>query len=458
MAGPCVLADRPVLPAASAPGVSAPGAALGRRWLALLCLALVGYALAGKGWAYVGVPPLFIGELVLACGLLWLALCGSLGGLVSLPAGACLLVLLGWGVVRLGADVPLHGAEALRDAVIWAYGLFALVVFAALRARPAALADLVRWYRYFAAIFLVGAPLVWIVLRIYPRPEVPHWPWASTPVLQPKGGDVLVHTAGILAFWASGLAGRVGRGWPFLLVFLGVLVGANDRAGLLSLMTVFGLCFVCRPRDRVLGQVLAIGACGLAVLAVTGVRVGTVREDREVSVAQFAANLFSLVGAARAGDLDDTKQWRLEWWSDIYKYTIDGKYCWTGKGFGVNLADDDGYQVEEDGSLRCPHNGHLTMLARGGVPGLAVWALAQGAWLCSMGAAYLRSRLAGAERWASLFLFLLAYGLAFLINATFDVFLEGPMGGIWYWTVFGVGLAAQWLYRHQPDVLAWEAP
>jgi hypothetical protein len=37
---------------------------------------------------------------------------------------------------------------------------------------------------------------------------------------------------------------------------------------------------------------------------------------------------------------------------------------------------------------------------------------------------------------------ILAYWLAMLVNASFDVYLEGPQGGIWFWSVFGLGLAA----------------
>jgi hypothetical protein len=50
-------------------------------------------------------------------------------------------------------------------------------------------------------------------------------------------------------------------------------------------------------------------------------------------------------------------------------------------------------------------------------------------------------------------LFLLAYWLAFMANASFDVFIEGPMGGIWFWTIFGTGLAALWIQKHFPEAL-----
>ncbi len=45
-------------------------------WLYLLMLNLFGYAVFGKGWAYLGYPPVFIGELLLLCGLMVVFLSG----------------------------------------------------------------------------------------------------------------------------------------------------------------------------------------------------------------------------------------------------------------------------------------------------------------------------------------------------------------------------------------------
>jgi len=53
----------------------------------------------------------------------------------------------------------------------------------------------------------------------------------------------------------------------------------------------------------------------------------------------------------------------------------------------------------------------------------------------------IKSRRAGDARTAAVFIFLLAYWAALLVNASWDVFLEGPMGGTWYWVIMGVGLA-----------------
>lgn len=458
------MADKAVLeygagsePAASrqpSPSVS-PERAVGEGdgWLTLLCLTLLGYALFGKGWAYVGVPPFFIGELVLVCGVVWGFRFGRWSGIGDLPAFWFLMLLVAWGLLRIVPDFPRYGVESLRDAVIWGYCAFALLVFGALRARPALLTALLHRYRQFSQIFLGSIALIWILVRIYPRPAIPNWPWADVPMLHPKGGDVLVHSAGTLAFWVAGFGGPVGTLRVLMLAFTVVLVGTYDRSGLLSFLAVFTVCFFLRANDRSLWRLVGMGICGLLLLAVTNFRVPMPGREREISSTQFVSNLASLVGVSHTGDLDDTKQWRLEWWRDVLRYTLEGKYFWTGKGFGVNLADDDGYQVEEDGSLRNPHSGHLTMLARGGVPGLMLWLLVQLSWAGSMFRGYVRSRSAGHGRWAGLFLFLLAYWLAFMVNASFDVFLEGPMGGIWFWTLFGVGLAALCLYRSNPEVL-----
>jgi O-antigen ligase len=197
-----------------------------------------------------------------------------------------------------------------------------------------------------------------------------------------------------------------------------------------------------------------LGLAGLLLLGVSGLEVRLPEKNRTLSFAQLIENVGSVAGGSEVGDLEGTKQWRLNWWNDIIDYTVHGPYFWTGKGFGVNLADDDGYQgTDWDGQLRSPHNGHLTMLARAGVPGFILWVVVQVAWATGIVRAGLRARLGGQVRWAGLFVFLFAYWAAMMTRAGFDVYLEGPMGGIWFWTIFGIGLAALWIYRHQPHLL-----
>ena len=62
----------------------------------------------------------------------------------------------------------------------------------------------------------------------------------------------------------------------------------------------------------------------------------------------------------------------------IINDTFHGPNFWTGRGFGLNLADEDGFagnDLRGTAPLRSPHNAHMTLLARAGVPGFFLWLL-----------------------------------------------------------------------------------
>jgi hypothetical protein len=166
-------------------------------------------------------------------------------------------------------------------------------------------------------------------------------------------------------------------------------------------------------------------------------------------VNQFSRNLQSIFGVVDS-DLEGTKQWRLNWWGKIWDYTVDGPYFWMGKGYGVNLADSDGFPAgTRDEPLRSPHSSHMSVLARSGVPGFVLWILLQIAWAASLTKSYFRARVLELAEWIGVFGWLLAYWVAFMVAASFDVFLEGPMAGIPYWIIFGLGWGAHILFQSQ---------
>jgi hypothetical protein len=43
------------------------------------------------------------------------------------------------------------------------------------------------------------------------------------------------------------------------------------------------------------------------------------------------------------------------------------------------------------------------------------------------------------------------YWIAAMVNMSFDPYLEGPHGGIWFWTLFGLGLGAMRAWRASPE-------
>jgi hypothetical protein len=427
---------------------------IGDRFLAMLAFILIGYAVGGRGFAYIGFPPVFIGEVTLLLGVL--AFMGSRRWTwIFCDAHAWpLLALCGWGLSGTVPYVSVYAIDSLRDAMVWGYSAFGLILAVLIVDRPQRLSHFMGRYRTFVPWFLCLVPLVFSVYRFLSgggstRPE---WPWVSVAIIQMKEGDVLVHLAGVMAFWVSGLGGPTPWKWVALLAINAAAMGVVDRAGMVAFGAVFFLCVLLKPMHTV-GQRIIITVLFLSVvLWASNIKVPVPSgKGREISFDQIVTNLGSILFDTGSDGLDSTKEWRMDWWRLIGDYTFHGEYFWTGKGYGINLADDDGFQVLQDNSLRNPHNVHMTILARGGVPGLALWALAQASWGVWIAASLLRARRRGQQQWAGLFFFLFTYWFALLINGSFDVYLEGPMGGIWFWTVYGAGLAALSVYRTNPD-------
>ncbi|MCA9156784.1 MAG: O-antigen ligase family protein [Planctomycetales bacterium] len=419
-------------------------------WLDALCVLLLGYALFGKGFAYLGASPLFVGELVLLTGT-YVFLRVGWKYVIIRPTVWPLLGLAAWGTLTTLPHVSTYGIDSIRDAMIWGYAIFAFLIMGVLLSEPGRLQLLIERYSKFTKIFVLAIPCTYVVSQLE---LVPNWPWANVAMIDVKVGDVLVHLSGAFAFWASGMGRRMGKGWIALLMVSVAVMGAASRGGLLAFILAYGICLMYRPFSRLLWVLIVTGVCGLLLLAVIDIRLAVPGKDREFSTEQLIESLASVFESSSDEGLDSTKQWRINWWTDIVNYTWNGPYFWQGKGFGINLADADGYQgTEWEGLLRSPHNGHLTMLARAGIPGFLLWILPQLLWLALIVRDSLRSFARGELKWNSLFVFLLAYWAAFITRATFDVYLEGPVGGIWFWTIYGVGLSATVIYRYCPQTL-----
>jgi hypothetical protein len=163
-------------------------------------------------------------------------------------------------------------------------------------------------------------------------------------------------------------------------------------------------------------------------------------------------NFTSIFENSGIDGLDGTKRWRMAWWDKIIDYTVHGPYFWVGKGFGVNLADVDGFQLIFDPDipkLRAPHSIFMTVLARSGVPGLSLWGLVCLVWLYCMFRCFFESRARGHRPWERLFLLLPTYWIAILICGSFDPALESPQAGIWFWSLYGIGIGAAQIYRYE---------
>lgn len=415
----------------------------GDRYLAFFGYVLLGYALLGRGFAYIGVFPLFIGEISGLLGLAVLLTSQGSGQLFQLNIMRLLALFMAWGAACTLPHITTYGVNALRDAVLWGYGLFAFIVAGLLIYRAERLPWLLRRYQKFAVIF---PAFIWLTLILksyaYLLPTI-----HDVPLVYPKTGDALAHAGAVGAFMITGMA----RANPVLVGLLTFTLFLGNRAGMLAAATALLIAASLTTFKARTGRFVFLAALALVFLALT---MPTVQLGGKVFSAELAwtkaQSIFTETDASR---YNNTKRWRLEWWGTIVGYTFEGPYFWMGKGFGINLSVDDGFKSGAGEDLRSPHNGHMTVLARSGVPGFLLWVLLQGTWLVSMWRHYRQSRVTGELAWAGIFAFLIAYWAAIMVNASFDVVLESPMGGIWAWTVFGVGVAAMHIHKTRPEVI-----
>jgi hypothetical protein len=422
-------------------------------YLGVLAVMILGYAVAGRGFAYLGAPPIFVGEVVLVLGLAVAAWEGAVARALGTPALGALVALMLWVVIRTIPYLSIYRVDAARDAMLAGYGLFAIVVASLLLARPARMAGVVRAAGKGAAVVVAVGWVVYLVVRQAPE-LLPAWPWADgVRVVEIKPGDLLVHLAAATALIVAGFR----RSHPALLALLvvGVAVGMiGNRGGMVGYAAAMVVLAVMKPpgaRFGRLGVAVVVVVCVALLAGPSALR--TNEGSRVLGLEQITENVRSIAGASRSQALSSTTEWRLQWWSRIVDYTVGGPFAAGGKGFGINLASDDGFRVDTQESLRSPHNVTMTYLARGGIPALALWLLVQACWFGAVTRAWLAAKRERQSRWMGLLAVCSCLCVAALVNASFDVHLEGPMGAIPYWTAFGVGLAAARLRRTHPNAL-----
>jgi hypothetical protein len=408
----------------------------GKWFLDALSVILLGYAVSGNWFAYFGFPPLYIGEMVLLLGLLTvLRYPGMLAEMVRAPLFPLLAAFVLWNSFCLIPYISEYGWDAMRDAAMWGYSIYALVVYGLLVRTQEATGRFIARYREFCVafgvLFTVGVILVFF----------------QSPLRFPLGrtSDTGVFVGGVISYYML-------VGSSHLVLWLTVAAGfyglSGSRAaslataGALALATVLGKK---KGRALIISLALAIALVTLTFLGAGGGLGIDTSSSRNILY-----NFSSIFAAAHENPLesessDGTARWRLMWWTTIIDNTLYGEYFWMGRGYGRNIAVEDGYESGElergDRPLRSPHSGHLNYLARSGVPGAILWVVLQLTWAARV-LLYVRRAGRVGSPWQGRFAFLLCFWLALMTNAGFGVFLENPVGGIWSWTVFGVGLAS----------------
>ncbi|MGH9343593.1 MAG: O-antigen ligase family protein [Terriglobia bacterium] len=428
-----------------------------RTWLKGLVFLLFCYALLQRGFSY-----LFLGEIWIVIGIPIFLLSGRLM-VIGRSAVLMLWALFAfWGLCRAVPFLSTYHFFVIRDSVLWGYGLVALFIVAFVR-NSSQIAQVLSAYRKFLRWFMFVMPVL-LFIFLWVKNSLPVIPWsgaAQVPIFSIRDGATAVQmSAGAVFLLLLPQKHRAKRTMDIsLLTILGIVgfgaaliaIAIGNRAGFLIMVVPIILISILKYKEvawKAFALSIFMAGFGILVLSmgVITVRSHGRNSGRTFTVSQLGQNLTSIVGGERygvAGDTQATKTWRTIWWAEIVHYTVFGPYRWTGKGFGINLAQSDGPPgiTPEDTALRSPHNGSMTVLARMGVPGLILWIALNATFAISLFRAYRRTASARLHYWSAVNLWILCYWLSLVINMSFEVYIEGPVGGIWFWSIIGFGVA-----------------
>ncbi|MCC6433863.1 MAG: O-antigen ligase family protein [Acidimicrobiales bacterium] len=437
-----------------------------RRWRAVMTLwavMLYGYALFDKGFAYLHIPgtPLFIGELALVPVAVLVAVDTRWFHGHRLLPFAVLGAYCTWALVRLAESLPTYRLDALRDSAMWYYAAVAALVVAWFhRSGPAvAFEACIRFAERLMVPLLLWSPVAVLAERAGGTTVGPVLPFTGISVLTHKPSN-LAPLLTLIALYAwhdehSGFSHRrrvVLFTWALIDI---AAVGTQTRGGFLAAlfgMTVGTLVLPRRQRVRSIAR-RGIAIC-LAFFVVAFALDLKVSAGRDLGVRQLTNNTLSVVGLNAEdrndpvrGTLEGNAEWRERLWAAVISKTFLHEHEVSGWGFGPNLGDELGFENQlGDGSLRSPHNSHLSVFGRLGAIGLVLWLTLWGVWAMSL-AALARRRDCSDDRVRVAAAILIGMMVSLHINAYFDPAYESPQAGAWLWAVFGAGCGLLLLRR-----------
>ncbi|TCO23375.1 O-antigen ligase-like membrane protein [Kribbella steppae] len=443
--------------------VGAPSpAASGRLWVLygrLLGPLLAGYLLFDRAFAYLHLPgsPLFVGEMVL-----WV---GAVATLVATrylqmpirdePILALLVTFALWGLIRMVPGVATYQLDAVRDAALWFYCLFAFFVTAALARSPELLDRLITQLARLTPLLLLWLPFAVV---LYPlAQDAPTVPFSTVSVLSHKSGSSAIAALLVLgSMWLMpGTRSARSRAiWSVMALLVIALAATQNRGGLLGVIAglAVGLAFVRNRVGLAARVVLVMGAgLGLASLLSLNVPLGGL-QGREFSASQLINNLMSLSGKDTPGNLGGTVEGRQQLWTRILDKQVADGHLIDGSGFGQNLATEVGIYDAGKDTLRSPHNSHLHIVARMGLVGITLWIALWVGWYWRLLAGCRRLAREGSHTRRQVAVLSLMVTTAVLVSCFFDPQLEGPQVAALLWTTFGIGMAVTTVrpwFRHE---------
>jgi O-antigen ligase len=409
---------------------------------------LAGYLLFDRAFAYLHLPgsPVFVAEMMLGLGAV-AAMAATRYFAVPVRDEPILALLAGfllWGLIRTVPGLMTYQLDAVRDAALWYYCLFAFFVTAALARSPDLLDRLIIQLHKLTPWLLVWLPLALLLIPV--AADAPRVPFSPVSVLSHKPGSAAI--AAVLALGCLWLlpgtrSPRRRAGWSILALVIIALAATQNRGGLLGAMAglAVGLAFV-RNRVGLAARAVLVVGIGLSFATLLSLQVPLAGlQGRAFSASQLIANVVSLGGKDSPGNLGGTVEGRAELWTRILDKQIADGHLADGSGFGQNLAKEVGVYDEGKDTLRSPHNSHLHILARLGVVGISLWIALWAGWYWRLIAGCRRLAREGMHTRRQVAVLSMMATTSVLVSCFFDPQLEGPQVAALLWTAFGIGVA-----------------
>ncbi len=331
--------------------------------------------------------------------------------------------------------------NVFRDSLAFQYGWFAIIIFFLKEERDFFWETLIKIYKWIPLVLFLNFFLFYYIFLNLPPINI----FGGQHILLYKNGDkslqLLICTILMILF-----SDKYSKSWLIInsiLIFINLLILLSfTRSG--SVAYLAGIfCFFFFSKTSLISDNLRKVLKYIPVLLIivfgifAAIEIDGDAQGRTISLSQITDNFSSIVSSDIDGSLTDNKVWRLVWWAKLLNESFTIKHFFIGKGLGMSLAGNDLTSVDEN--LRSPHNFHLTIIARFGYIIFFIWIY----WLYLLFKPLFKKQLSGKM------LGLTCVLLAFIINGSFDVFFEGPMGAFPFWTLVGLLLVEEY-YNYNP--------
>ena len=331
--------------------------------------------------------------------------------------------------------------NVIRDSFAFEYALFAIIIYFFKDYRASIWEKLIQLYKWAPLALLANTILFYYVIIDLPPIEI----FGGQPLFLYKNGDKALHLF-ISTILMILFTEKYSRIWLILntvliLINLLILLAFTRSGSVAYLAGIF--CFFFFSKKSLITDALRRMLKFIPILLIivfgifTYIEIDGDAQGRTISLSQITDNFSSIVSSDIDGSLTDNKVWRLVWWAKLLNESFTLQHFFVGKGLGMSLTGNDITNVDDN--LRSPHNFHLTIIARFGYIIFFIWVY----WLFLLFKPLFNKQLSGKRLGLTCIL------LAFIINGSFDVFFEGPMGAFPFWTLVGLLLVEEY-YNYNP--------